>query len=265
MSNGIVVTGAGGMLGKAVEEYCYEHNIDVWGYGHDKMNICDPHILEREIGLVTKPVAVINCAGNVHKGNTYTLDMVKTNALGPHVLAEHVKCPIIHVSTDCVFSGMYDAPYPVSWLPDPIDLYGRTKLVGEVKADHVLNVRTSFIGFDHGLMRWLLDQGQSYNVEGWSNAMWSGSTVWAVARSLVQMALNFKEGGIEHLATIDAISKYDLLCFLGKIFNLSIVIHNQMIPVIDRSLEPTVVLPSVFSEYEDLQRRYKQLKVASNG
>lgn len=255
------ILGANGMLGKAVVQDCKERGIDCF--------ICNRYIVDitKESNIRTllndRADIVINCAGSIHKGNTYTIDMVNANALGPHLLAEHFRKPIIHVSTDCVFSGIYDAPYPVTFLPDPVDLYGRTKLVGEVKADHVLNVRTSFIGFEHGLLAWLCSHSDWSTIEGWQNAIWSGSTVWAVAEKLVDMALNFTEGGIVHLATKEPIDKYNLLSQLKMLLGLKINIRPVIMPVVDRSLEPTVLLPQVVGVANDLINRYQTRFVAN--
>jgi len=244
----IGVLGTGGMLGKAVVEACIEKGMVCHGYDREQIDICDANLI-----VTLNADVVINCAGVIDKANT--LGMVKTNALGPHVLATWFSGPIIHVSTDCVFSGIYDDPYPVHFNPDPVDLYGRTKLVGEVKADHVLNVRTSFIGFDHGFLRWLIDN-RNGQIEGWANAMWSGSTVYAVARGLVDMAVNFKNGGIAHLATLKGVDKCMLAFGLGNLLDLHLSITRSMMPVIDRTLEPTHILPDVSEVSDELRSKF---------
>lgn len=258
----IGVLGAGGMLGKAITEYCIA-NRQLW-HPFDKYSV--DVTKERDICSLLNDSCdvVINCAGII-PGKHLSTEMVMVNSYGPWNLAEHFAKPIIHVSTDCVFSGVYDAPYPVTFPPDPVDLYGRTKLVGEVKADNVLNVRTSFIGFEHGLLAWLCSHGEYSTLDGWMHAYWSGSTVWAVAEKLVELALNFKEGGTIHLATKEPIDKYNLLLQLKMLLGLKVNIRPVMMPMIDRSLEPTVLLPTITGVANDLIKRYEQRRVLSNG
>lgn len=252
----IGVLGSNGMLGRAVVDACTKQNVECVQFRHYGgegvyVDICDPS-LERNLRNVD---ALINCAGCIQRDRQFY--MVQVNALGPHNIARSFDGPIVHVSTDCVFSGRLDDPYHTYHTPDPLDLYGRSKACGEVESDHVLNVRTSFIGFDHGLLHWAThNEGQ---VEGWVNAVWSGSTVWAVADQLVRCAVNFKGGGIAHLATLQPINKSQLLGFLSHILHLPLAIKDVQFPVIDRSLEPTIVLPGINEVAEDLIERYKKL------
>lgn len=256
----IGVLGSAGMLGKAVVEACEKLGIECIGYSHHSgpgqhIDVCDP-LLERNL---RNSDVLINCTGCIRKDRPF--DMVRVNALGPHNVAQSFGGPIVHVSTDCVFSGKYDEPYPTYYTPDPIDLYGRSKVCGEVARDNVLNVRTSFIGFDHGLLHWAMhNEGV---VEGWSNALWSGSTVWVVADQLVRCAVNFKHGGIAHLATLEPISKFQLLGFLSYALKLPLAVKAVQLPMIDRSLEPTIILPSITEVAEDLLERYARLEKVS--
>lgn len=244
----IAILGSRGMLGRAVVESCQKQGVEYKIYTRDEVDIT------RRIGNLHAD-CVINCAGCIYGKPSYHI--VRTNAFGPHNLAQYFGGPIVHVSTDCVFSGRLDEPYPTYFTPDPIDLYGRSKACGEVEAEHVLNVRTSFIGFDHGLLHWAINnEGQ---VEGWTNAMWSGSTVWAVADELVKCAVNFKGGGVAHLATLYPISKFQLLGFLSAALHLPLAIKGVQFPVIDRSLEPTIVLPNIVEVVEDIVERYAKL------
>lgn len=183
--------------------------------------------------------------------------MVMTNSVGPQVLADRIRESgyqhwLLHVSTDCVFSGMarvHGPAYSVDSTPDPADLYGRSKLVGEsilVPEDtRVTVVRTSFIGFEHGLLRWLIDESLAgRTVLGWRNAWWSGSTVYAVARGLLDMAQD-PPGGIAHLTTAAPISKAALLMRLREAFGFRGGYGEVERPVIYRKLAPTHLLEPV--------------------
>ena len=218
----IMVMGPRGMLGHEIVKVGHGTIIPMGG------DISDASWLSAALASHHIDV-VINCAG-VHntygRGTSTPKRMISSNAIGPNVLAEVCELfgrRLIHVSTDCVFSGKLGLGlrYNTYQTPDPIDMYGRSKLLGEVEADHVTNVRTSFIGLDHGLMAWFLSrkpdpsvgaaiEASRPEVPGWVNAMWSGSTVDEVARRLVTMA-DDPPGGIVHLATDKSISKDHVL------------------------------------------------------
>lgn len=170
--------------------------------------------------------AVINCANT--KSNNM-LDMLRVNSLFPVLLANATQVPIVHVSTDHVFSGQSRYKYTVRDNPDPRDLYARSKLLGEVKAPNVINVRTSYISRGHGM---------TLGVEkGLKNVFWSGSTVETVARALVRIARNPMPGGIVHLATAKSMSRFTTAKMLG--FDPTPVYW----PISNLSLEPTILLP----------------------
>lgn len=196
-----------------------------------------------------KPEVVINCAG-VHDSYGRMAPtaerMISSNAIGPLVLAEECgkrTIPLIHVSTDCVFSGQlgHGLRYNSFATPDPIDRYGRSKLLGEPEGEHVTVVRTSFIGLAHGLMAWFLSHTHSETIEGWASAMWTGSTVDEVARRLVAM-VDDPPGGIVHLATEQPVSKWAVLVHLRQLWPEAdrITIERAETPRINRALMPNV-------------------------
>ncbi len=161
--------------------------------------------------------AVINAAGAI-PGRTEGASWMayaRANALGASYVAkacaEH-DMRLVHVSTDCVFSGdKRDGPYVESDKPDNTDNgYGHSKLIGEAAVlnyPRALVVRTSFIGPSHGFLRWLRDVGErGGKIELWQHAAWSGSTAREVARAIVSVA-GAPATGTMHLTTGDAISK----------------------------------------------------------
>src|SRR5688572_14501723 len=116
--------------------------------------------------MTTRPDVILNCIGIVKqdKAAKDPLMSITVNSLFPHRLANMARdagARLIHLSTDCVFSGR-DGNYAEDDLPDPPDLYGRSKLLGEVDGDGCLTIRTSMIGRElrgsHGLIEWFLSQ-----------------------------------------------------------------------------------------------------------
>ena len=166
---------------------------------------------------------------------------ITINALLPHQLANMAKdngARLIHVSTDCVFSGS-KGQYLESDAPDAGDLYGRSKLLGEVTEQaHALTLRTSIIGHElagcHGLVDWFLSQSQTVN--GFSKAVFSGLTTLELATLIPTILEDHKElSGLFHLA-VEPIDKLRLLNLVKDQYNRSVEIVPKAEPVIDRSL-----------------------------
>lgn len=260
-----MVLGAGGMLGRAVVAAAQARRHRVALVTHGDCDVTMPaDVFAAFNGYgITGPDAIINCAGAIPSRGYLPYVVAAVNGVAPHIVARYAADrriwpatpPVIHVSTDCVFSGRPEARFP-AWAyftddrPDPIDLYGRSKLAGEVDAPHVLNVRTSFVGPDHGLWAWFAAQPEGATVEGWEQAWWTGSTVQAVAAALVTLAEQGRtdlapEERIAHLATANKINKYTALCLLREHLGLNVTITPTAEPWIDRALDATVVLPSL--------------------
>lgn len=248
----VTVFGAAGMLGTEVCTELVRRGHSVVACTHEQGNVFD----YKFVCLVTQEAdAVINCAGmtNFHGMPS---DMIRANSVGPWVIAQNFSGPVLHVSTDCVFNGMVANRINfTSDNPTPLDLYGRSKLLGECKFANVTNVRTSFIGFRHGLLRWLINNKDG-EVNGRINCFWSGSTVQAVAEGLVgTLTLNSRRN-IEHLATERSMNKYDVLVFINDLLKLNIKIRPVEEPRINRALRATIVIPSIKERGADLSGRY---------
>lgn len=212
--------------------------------------------------------AAINCAGVIPARNDDIVEMIRVNAEFPHILVGTGLPKVLLVSTDCVFSGRATKRYLTTSLPDPRDYYGRSKSTGEVVAPNTMVVRTSFIGCEHGFMRWLIGvgtvahaTGETQQVTGYKNALWTGSTVQEVAKALVAM-LATDDGfqpGIAHLATKQVINKYDLAVKIIEARELNVEVIPSYQPTINRALEPTHILPDIDTALEE----YKCSSVAS--
>lgn len=222
------------MLGKHVCEVAKVDGHDVVGTGHRDCPIEDGGAVFRAVEAI-QPDVIINCAGRI-PGHS-PLEMLPVNALGPHILAS-TGVRLVHMSTDCVFSGRsHRHPYTPEDLPDPVDIYGKTKLAGEpLDCPNALVVRGSFIGRESGFLAWLLQaKGQ---VEAWEKAFWNGLTVRAMSGVLVYLA-HSRQVGLVHAASETAISKAEMVNFFVKHLDLPIQsIRYMSEPRIDRRLEP---------------------------
>lgn len=222
------------MLGRAVARAAQEADHGVISTGHSACAIDDAAqvftIVEQE-----EPNVIINCAGRLPFSDP--LDMIAANTLGPHVLAS-TGVRLVHMSTDCVFSGKR-RPNGLPWLtpqdrPDPVDLYGRTKLAGEPES--ALVVRGSFIGKEGGFLRWLMNAtGQ---VDAWTRALWNGLTADGMANVLVYLASK-KRVGVVHVASPNEMSKATMINYFVDALGLPVKgIRYVDEPRIDRRLEP---------------------------
>ena len=141
-----------------------------------------------------RPDVVINCVGIVKQLSAAkdALITIAINSVLPHRLArlcDLLDARVIHVSTDCVFSGR-QGNYRESDQPDANDLYGRSKLLGEIDYPNAITLRTSIIGRElasrNGLLEWLLhERGR---VRGFSGAIFSGLTTDELTLSLPTMS-----------------------------------------------------------------------------
>lgn len=262
----ILVVGSEGMLGAALmraRTYATEE-ITMVGVSHARLDITSLAQVDVVLGRDERADVVINAAGVIPLRGRPASEMVVANAYGPHLLAEACErhgSRLIHVSTDCVFSGD-SAPfgnqgrYRPEDAPDPDDVYGRSKLAGEPEGAHVAVIRTSFVGPEHGLWRWLADQPQGAVIEGWENARWTGSTVDAAAAAILRYAMIPVPGQarryIEHLSTRGVVSKYEVLTALAERLgreDLSILPMAE--PAINRALEPTIWLTEFREALDD--------------
>lgn len=176
-----------------------------------------------------RPELVINAVGAIKQvaDGKSAVPAIRLNALFPHQLAEaagRAGARLITFSTDCVFSGK-KGPYQETDTPDATDVYGRSKLLGEVTAPGCLTLRSSIIGRElrgrHSLVDWFISQNGG-RVKGFRGALYSGMTTGA-ASNLVTAILRTKPE-LEGLWQVAAqpINKYELLKLVRDAMGLTI-------------------------------------------
>lgn len=256
----ILIVGASGLLGSSLFKYFLtKKDIFVFGtirslktpsnFDSSKLftgvNLEEKNDLESIFGEVL-PDIVINCAGITNKSNEIKNyhKVISLNSLLPHYLSTlslKYKARLIQMSTDCVFSGS-KGNYLEDDFPDALDLYGRSKLLGEITYLNAITLRTSMIGHEvnskRGLLAWFLSQKVS--VEGYKKAIFSGLTAIEIGRVIYEYILfNSNLVGLYNLSA-DPINKYDLLLMIKNIYNTNInIIPDHKKTVIDRSLDST--------------------------
>lgn len=252
----VLILGASGMLGHKVYQACRER-FDTWATVRGQWRdipaaslFCGDRLVFATAGMIqkgeadvlfaTKPDAVVNCIGltelSAAAGRAYRL-----NSAFPHHLAT-LCAPrgirLIHISTDCVFSGN-NGTYTEDDTPDPVDAYGWSKLLGEVTAPGCLTLRTSIIGRElatqRGLLEWLISQ-RGGEVQGWANAIFSGLTTNCLAGVIADVLEHHPAlHGLYHVSG-EPISKFDLLHLLNESFDLGVEITPDDSVTCNRSL-----------------------------
>lgn len=256
----ILVLGASGMLGNAVYRYFRTQTAhDVVGIVRSSSsaallpaalrdgiaeggNVEDVDALLRVFDQ-HRPTVVVNCVGLVKQleDAKNPLVAIPINSVLPHRLARLCSlggARLIHLSTDCVFSGD-KGMYVEDDIPDARDVYGRTKLLGEVDYPHALTLRTSIIGHElagaHSLICWFLAQEGS--VRGFSGAIFSGFPTIEIARIIDAHVLPHPAlSGLYHLSAAP-IDKFSLLKLVADTYGKQIRIDEDADLVIDRSLD----------------------------
>jgi dTDP-4-dehydrorhamnose reductase len=190
-----------------------------------------------------RPDAVINAIGIIKQRDDAeaALPCLELNAVFPHRLSNicgAAGARLIHLSTDCVFSGERGA-YTEADDSDARDLYGRSKFLGEVQSSHCVTLRKSAIGLElgghAGLVEWFL--AQRGTIKGYTKAIYSGFTAIEMARIIERVLTQYTSlSGLWHVAS-KPISKYDLLRTLcEKLGRDDVVIEPDNEFVCDRSL-----------------------------
>lgn len=255
----ILIIGASGMIGSTVFRVLSEQR-DGTVFG----TVRNPHItslfsrdlaaclianidLDNQDALVKvleqiRPEVVINCAGlTKHKPEAEDpLEALPINALMPHRLAalcQLIGARLVHISTDCVFSGT-KGNYTEEDYADANDVYGRSKLLGEVQYPHTITLRTSTIGHElqskHGLLEWFLSQEQQ--CKGYTHAVFSGLPTVVFAEVIRDIVIPNKAlSGLYHVSAAP-IAKYDLLKMIARIYEIEIEIIADGTLEINRSL-----------------------------
>ena len=192
-----------------------------------------------------RPEAVVNAVGIVKQRGAAkeAIPSLEINALLPHRLAflcRAADARLVHLSTDCVFSGR-KGNYTEDDVPDAEDLYGRTKLLGEVTDAGCITLRTSIIGLElsrrTGLIEWFL--AQRGEIRGFTKAIYTGLTTAEMSHVIERVLVEHLHlSGVWQVAS-EPISKYDLLVQFSEVLgrdDVSIVPDDTV--RIDRSLLP---------------------------
>ena len=251
MKKKIVVLGSQGMAGHImVEVFKTEEKYEVYGVARQEGNFSDIAIdvtdfdaLEDYLAII-EPDYVINCVGALVAQSKENLpSAILLNSFLPNYLSQKgdiFNYKLIHISTDCVFSGKH-GNYEESSYRDGDDNYARKKALGEVFNNKDLTIRTSIIGPElkengTGLLDWFFKQKGMIN--GYTKAYWSGVTTLELAKATLQL-IEQDIHGLYHLCPNEKISKYDLLLLCATIWSKDIEIKPDHNYALDKSFVNT--------------------------
>jgi len=223
----VLILGGTGMAGHTISIYFKEAGHDVTAFSRSKVDYCKningditdfknlkKIINEGQYDAIINAIGILNQDAEDHKSNAVLL-----NSYLPHFLSDttkEMKTRVIHMSTDCVFSGKTGG-YSEASFRDGKTFYDRSKALGELENNKDLTFRNSIIGPDMsergiGLFNWFMKQDGQIN--GFTKAIWTGVTTLTLAKAM-EHALKENLTGLYNLVNNETISKYELL----KLFN----------------------------------------------
>jgi len=271
----ILILGATGMAGHMIYYYllslnkyeiytvCFRNKITEDSIVLDVYNTDGIKIVLRQFD----PDYVINCVGVLVNGAKRSPEnAIYINAYFSHLLVrlineQNPSSRIIHISTDCVFSGSKGS-YVDNDIKDALDIYGMTKNLGEIVDDKNLTLRTSIIGPElkengEGLMHWIFSQRDKNEINGYEKSIWGGITTLELAKAIYQ-CIEHNVTGLYQLSNGEKISKYALIQLIVSQFKLNIPVRKVDGIVTDKSIIPSIrddfcfAVPSYANMIEEL-------------
>jgi dTDP-4-dehydrorhamnose reductase len=221
----------------------------------------------RELVANNQPDYIVNCVGAlIRQSKSDPKSTIYLNSYFPHLLrqvCDSSSSRLIHLSTDCVFAGSRGS-YREKDQTDALDVYGKSKSLGELDVNQHLTIRTSIIGPElksahEGLFNWFM--AQKGTIKGYSQAYWSGITTLQLAKS-IETSIENDLSGLLQVTNGIPISKFELLKVFKNVFTKEDV---EILPnadyKVDKSLAPSERFDFKVPDYVEM---VKQMKVVMN-
>jgi len=238
----ILVIGIKGMAGHMIFNYFNENReFDVYGIARNiengekifNIDISDTKALSSII-IDNQFDCVVNCIGILNKdAEDNPAKAIWFNSYFPHYLEEltyDTNIKVIHISTDCVFSGK-KGNYTEQDFKDGLGFYAQSKALGELNNSKDVTIRTSIIGpeLNHngiGLFHWFMMQSEGSNIKGFTEAYWSGVTTLELAK-VVSEIIKQNITGLIQIAPKSKIDKYSLISLFNSIYKDSVILIEK--------------------------------------
>ena len=260
----IIIFGSTGLLGKTLYDKLNQ-NHTLFCPSRDMFPLENVSILTdlEQYVYRASPDVIINCVGVLpgesikDSPRAYFINSVFPKFLS--LICKQVNARLLHFSTNCVFKGEENKNcwYTHSDIPNEIDVYGRSKALGEVPEQ--ITIRTSFIGTsnrlnDTGLLEWFL-RNKSIEVNGY-DVVWNGISTLDISDS-IDILMNL-QSGIYHMACDKGISKYELLTIAKEVFNKDVIINPAHGGGNAKLLFPDITMSSNWKEKLIRLKKYKE-------
>lgn len=266
------------MAGHTIGLYFHENGYKVVGFSREKSRVIpsivgDVSDLKGLINVINNGQydAIVNCIGLLNEfAEQNKPNAVFLNSFLPHKLAEitkNIPTKIVHISTDCVFSGK-TGNYSENSLRDGPSFYDRSKALGELEDNKNLTLRNSIVGPDIkkngiGLLNWFMQQ--SGEIKGYTKSLWTGQTTLQLAKT-IEAALKQGAVGLINAVPDEIISKYDLLKLFNKhlrndsieIYPVEGIVQNKTL--VRNNLSLNYWIPDYEVMIEELAKWIKQHK-----
>jgi dTDP-4-dehydrorhamnose reductase len=240
----VFLFGANGMLGNYVKSYLSQNNIQVIPLTRKDFDLEELSVLSlkkflEEKGIVAEDV-IVNCAGVIpHASKDRELskrNYYKINSIFPIILSM-ITTNMIHITTDCVFSGKTGGYHEYS-IHDEMNDYGISKSLGEL-CDGTI-IRTSIIGEElenkRSLLEWVISN-ENRTINGYFNHFWNGVTCLELAKIIYKIINeNAYWKGVRHIYSPTSVSKYELCKMISDIYELNITVKEFDTEIVDKSL-----------------------------
>ncbi len=248
------------------------HHLSMIGLSRNEFDIIrdDMHTLDKYIPDRRCDCVIVNCIGAIPQKTYSDDDFKRINVLFPLELSAYCSergIPLIHVSTNCVFSGKKSGCLE-SDIPDAEDVYGLTKWKGE--PSYGLTIRCSIIGPERhsfsGLMEWFLTN-PSTSVFGYTDSYWNGLTTYELSTIILdRICQSDIPNKVIHYYSENTISKYDLLQQLNTIFHTGKTINSKTNGVKFYTLSSDVTVPrkNISLQLQELHTIYETYKTYYN-
>jgi dTDP-4-dehydrorhamnose reductase len=219
----IVLFGSNGMLGEYLKSYLSK-KYDVLSLTRKDIDLSvidESSLMNFLKNNVSKDDIIINGCGIIKQRDYKPIEMIMVNSVFPNLLAKFKKdidCKIIHITTDCVFSGSRGL-YVETDKHDCLDDYGKSKSLGENPL--LTTIRTSIIGEEKSnkksLLEWVISN-RNKTIDGYDNHLWNGVTCLELSKFISEMIENnnFWEG-VKHIFSPSTLSKYELVNIINDV------------------------------------------------
>jgi dTDP-4-dehydrorhamnose reductase len=281
----IFVVGSSGMLGNYVSKYLGkildaviitvnrdQYDVLIHDFSVLQDIICHHIAIENP-----NEIFLINCLGIIPhsekflNNNEIDKKYILINSVFPNKLSYLCKAKnilMIHITTDCVYSGKIEPhkSYSENDIPDETNMYGISKLLGEPSNDALI-IRSSFIGEEenhkYSLLEWV-KSNRNNKINGYKNHLWNGITCYQCAKIIGELIESPKKRwiGVRHIFSPRVVSKYNLIKYINEIYSIGAVISSITTTLsVNKSLSTIYETNSLFNIPDISQQIQEQFKV----